>query len=879
MNRETEGTEFEFSQPINQEPVNRDIVDVDSRLSRMLSQNWDEHLGSENYEESAQALDEVKALREWRNRSRASDFSSFYRLFESAGTINQSAASPEESVLLKQSLADRLMSQSQGLTPRVADIYKAILSEMDGSGYSPQFEETQQKIAELREAGDLNLLLDGNVPFAVKANRIQTRLEGDLLGRRALDRRDRRKNDETREPVDQPSTPPPAQDESKPGMDEMERSAEGETPPAIWTITPAYGGYFRQQSFDLWDRQSNKWRQSSYDYSAVEESYHNFDEINEANGSIKHISTELPAGQWTRLPLPYGHSLHMQDLPCEVKIDQNGDFIVYSQTGGLVTFDIIGIESSRPNVTPDQILQFAPQLSEETLVRLREIVATKKGNLAKAMVAAGWTLRRLNYSNDSSFNQVYDSHPAGYIAAIDEHRQADCDVANTYFASLCSTLGIPVRHVVGHMVKGKDDEGNSRITSGTGHAWSEVWDETQSEWTRIDATPSGDPQLDEQQEESSEVVPGDYGEQEAVGPSDEYLAELEEKLSELTEKLSYSDEERQLAEAAGVELSEARQIVKEIAEAEDTRLPNGQRVVDLLSQLFSLIVEARRTATPDYTGPLRKREGGEEIDDIVAHKIGTKAGEIDPRSRQKPFERQTVEQVFGGFDLYLIGDKSGSMSQTVDGEAKWKIQRRAEYLIFSALNRFDQNIQRANLRSDHALSVRSQGISFRNSNEIDEDRPLSNTFTASDKVKLWRSLGNQGSENGDVAALSHVLGQIETERAEIEEQQKVDDRLRIVISCSDGYPDNPPAVQNLAGQLGQLNAVVVGLGLTETAAAVPAIFATETSRGEVVKDINHLPAVVAKNVILEATRLFPEKSKKSVDRIVASILDKFNLIN
>ncbi len=872
MNQEIEGTEFEFSQPINQGPVNRDIVDTDSRLSSILRQNWDERLEGENYEESAQALAEVRALQEWRNSARASDFSSFYRLFESVGAINRSAASPEESALLKQSLADRLMPLTQGLSPRVADIYKAILSEMDDSEYSPQFAETQQKIEELRETGDLDLLLDGNVPFAVKANRVQTRLEGDLLGRRALDRRDRKS--EQREYVEQPSTPPPAQDESKPGMDEMERSKEGETSPAIWTIAPAYGGYFRQQSFDTWDHLANVWRQSKYQYSKIQKTVPDIDDLK----TQKSISANLPAGQWTRLPLPYNYALSTENLSCEVRIDQNGDHIVFSQNGGPVSFEIFESSSSRPMLSPDRLPQFVSQFQEETLHRLHEIVATKKGNRAKAMAAAGWTIKRLNYSNDSSFNQIYDSHPRGYIAAIDEYRQADCDVANTYFAALCEALGIPVRHVVGHMVKGKDDEGNSRITSGTGHAWSEVWDDVQSEWIRIDATPSGDPQLDEQ-EEGSEAVPGDYGEQEAVGPSDEYLAELEKKLSELTEKLSYSGEERQLAEAAGVELSEARQIVKEIAEAEDTRLPNGQRVVDLLSQLFSLIVEARRTATPDYTGPLRKREGGEEIDDIVAHKIGIKAGEIDPRSRQKPFEQQSVEQVFDGFDLYMIGDKSGSMSQTVDGEAKWQIQRRAEYLIFSALNRFEQNIKRADLRSDHALSVRSQGISFRNSDEIDEDRPLSNTFTASDKVKLWRSLENQGSGNGDVAALSHVLRQIETERKEIEEQHKTDDRLRIVISCSDGYPDNPPAVKNLAGRLGQLNAVVVGLGLTETAAAVPAIFTTGTSRGEVVKDISHLPAVVAKNVILEATRLFPEKSKKSVAKIVASILDKFQSIN
>lgn len=878
MSPEREGQNFDpTQQPQETRPEIFGQADPGLKLTEILEGDWNSRLQTESFEESSQALGEVKALREWRNKSHASAFSPFYRLFESSAAIDQADLPQEESTLLKQSLSDRLLPQMQVLTPRVADIYKAILAEMDATQYIPQFEETARKITELKDSGDMDLLLDGNIPFSVKSNRIQTRLEGDLLGRRALDRRDRRQ--EKQEPTPQPTTPPPAEDESKPTTYETEKSKEGEVAPAIWTISPAYGGYFRQQSFDSWDHQTNKWRQSQYEYSPIQQIQPDAEDLE----TLKKISADLPAGQWARLPLPYGYALSSENLSCDVKIDQNGDHIVFSQNGGPASFEIFEGGPERPMPSPNNLPQFIADFQEETNIRLQEIAATKKGNLAKARAAAGWTMRRLKYPNVGSFDQTYQSYrdklqAVDYIGMVDEKKVADCKVANTYFASLCSTLGIPVRHVVGHMVKGKDDEGNSRITSETGHAWSEIWDERESEWTRIDATPAGDPGLEEQ-EENAEAVPGDYGQQEAVGPSDEYLAELEAKLAELTEKLSYSTEERQLAEAAGVELSEARQIVKEITEAEDTRLPNGQRVVDLLSQLFSLIVEARRTATPDYTGPLRKREGGEEIDDIVAHKIGIKAGEIDPRSRQKPFERQLVEQVFGGFDLYLIGDKSGSMSQTVDGEAKWQIQRRAEYLIFSALNRFDQNIQRANLRSDHALSVRSQGISFRNSDEIDEDRPLSNTFSAEDKVKLWRSLGNQGSGNGDVAALSHVLRQIETEREEAEAQNKPDDRLRIVISCSDGYPDNPPAVQNLAGQLGQLNAVVVGLGLTETAAAVPAIFTTKTSRGEVVKDINYLPAVVAKNVILEATRLFPEKSKKSVDRIVASILDKFKLIN
>ncbi|HOX40813.1 MAG TPA: transglutaminase domain-containing protein [bacterium] len=865
--------------------------DSDARLTEILRGDWRRRLETESYEEAAESLGELQALREWRRETHQSQFSSFYQLFESASALNRSHAAGPELVELRQTLADRLIQQSRHLPPRVSDLYQAFLAEVDGSRYTAEFESTETKIQELKESGDLDLLLDGNTPYAIKANRIKTRLEGDLRGRAALDRRDRAKEkiEQVQTPDSRPQTPPAARNQSKPGMDEMERSKEGETPPAIWTISPAYGGYFKEQSFDSWNTSTNTWHQSSYqteELSGTDLQY--FDPDRE---KIVLQATLLP-GQPVRLPVPYTFDLaetRRDRPPYTIARDQNGDYIItLSNTEhGPTTVEILMQESSpfeRGNLTgkeaPKAGLRFELQaLSTETLERLREIHKTKKGNLAKARAVAGWTMRRLKYSNDSSFNQTYDTDPKGYIAAIDEHRQADCDVANTYFAGLCSALGIPVRHVVGHMVKGKDDKGDSRITSGTGHAWSEVWDDAKNEWVRIDATPAGDPQLEDQEKSKGEAPPGDYGEQEAVGPTDEQLAELEEKLANLTEQLSYSSEERELAEAAGVELSEARQIVKEIAEAEDTRLPGGKRVVDLLSQLFSLIIESRRAATPDYTGPLRKREGGEEIDDIVAHKIGIRSGETDPRSRQQPYERVTVEQVFGGFDVYMIGDKSGSMGQTVDGEAKWRLQRRAQYLILSPLHRIEQNLERTRTQMGQPLSLRSETISFRNSAEIDVDKPLSDSFSPADKVKIWRSLGNQGVGNGDVAALTHIYEQIKAEREAIEQQGVKDDRLRIVIACSDGGPDSVAGVHQLAQQLGELNAVVVGLGLTETAAAVPVIFNTPYSRGEMVKDINHLPAVVAKQIIIEAIKLFPEKSKQSAERIIEGILDKFKQID
>ncbi|OQA04471.1 MAG: Transglutaminase-like superfamily protein [bacterium ADurb.Bin400] len=895
--------ETRLSQAENMVETQAADFDVDTRLGEVLRGEWQGRLQTESYEEASESLGEVRALREWRRETGRSTFSPFYQLFESAGAINGSELTGTEAPLLREALVDRLIGQSRHLSPRVSDLYQALLAELEGSAYNPEFESTSAKVQELRESGDLDLLFDGNVPYAVKLNRIKTRLEGELSGRSALDRRDKKAKEttETSESTNQPQTPPPTRDESKPSMDEMERSKEGETPSAIWTIAPGYGGYYREQSFDTWDTATNTWRQSEYRFSSEQKLEFDsdtwFDRDKVDKDTIRIRATLVP-GQATRVPIPYTH-YYSDHVPLyswpekgsdrlEVTFDQNGDAIVTliatePRTVQLVLLkDAKKLRHGRGEMTSPPHFELQG-LSPETLERLQEIHRTKKGNLAKARAAAGWTMRRLKYSNVSSFNQTYDTDPRGYIAAIDEHKQADCDVANTYFAGLCSALGIPVRHVVGHMVKGKDDEGHSRITSGTGHAWSEIWDDQANEWVRIDATPAGDPQLEEQQK-SNGPVPGDYGEQEAVGPTDEQLAKLEEDLASLTERLSYTQSERELSEAAGVELPEARQIVKEITEAENTRLPDGKRVVDLLSQLFSLIVEARKTVIPDYTGPLRKREGGEEIDDIVAHKIGIRAGETDPRSRQKEYEQPHVEQVYSGFDVYLSGDKSGSMGQTVDGETKWRMQRRAAYLIFSSLYRFGQNLDRAGLRSTEALSLRSEGLSFRDSETIDVDKPISGEFTASDKVTMWHSLGNQGSGNGDVASLSYIRDQIAAEREAAEASGKTDNRLRIVIACSDGYPDNPAGVRELARQLAEMNAVVIGIGLTETAASIPIIFNVEDeqgrqiARGDIARDINDLPAIVAKHVVREAVRLFPEKSRKSAERIMAAILDKFNQV-
>jgi len=206
---------------------------------------------------------------------------------------------------------------------------------------------------------------------------------------------------------------------------------------------------------------------------------------------------------------------------------------------------------------------------------------------------------------------------------------------------------------------------------------------------------------------------------------------------------------------------------------------------------------------------------------------------MDPMSREKPAEEAREEKIIGGFDFYVIGDKSGSTEREVDDEFIWKMQRRGEYLAFSSLDRFSRNLDRAGLQKENALGVRTQGISFRGDDpkeDIDLDKELGSSFTPQDKVKLWHSLTNIGMGNGDVTALSYVYEQIKKEITETEKRGGKDNRLRLVIACSDGgYVGAENKMRLVAEDLHRLKAVVVGMGLTETAASVPIVMENPAS--------------------------------------------------
>ncbi len=871
----------------------------------VIDELYGELLEDENFENVAEASDSIESLCNFRKQTGRLAFASFNEAVEAFTHIDKLLIPRNEKDRHRMVVAKVAMTRAQNMSPRVADLYCAMLSDAVGEPYEAQFDVVRDKIVELKENGDLDLLYRHDVSWELKLNRIENRLTDFLFGIRALDRRERNDMDDDirkwreEQLKNAPKNPPSKQKESRPGVDPMERLKEGEHAHAIWSMFPGYGGYYKMQSFSAWNSARNVWVAEEDMYSDIISAplVGNTDP-KKGSFDIKMRAQVIP-GQWTTVPVPYTHGVHSVTAgkrQCKVQADQNGDIVIMVDNSGGEIEDVEVIlapvkEKTFNRRAPEtvKVPEMPSIFSEETNRKLEDVTKSMKGNIAKADALLSYALSRTKYLAPKDaveaerYNSYYSSHPGGLAGAVDEIRLGDCDVVNTYFAALCAKIGVPVRHCIGHMVKGADEHRFSSMNSGTGHGWSEIWDENSKKWVRWerkDATPAGDPNFEQQ--EGSMAVPGDYGTKPVVRPTDEELEELRKQLAERKETLKYTKEERQLAAGANIELSEARQIVREIREAELTRLPNGELIIDALSSLFGAIVESRRMPTVGYAGPVRESEGGEEITHIVEHYIQAKSGEMDPRSRELPTAESAEENIIGGFDVYFIGDKSGSMSDSVNKEMLWEIQRRALYLILSSLHRFERNIERAGVQKKNTLSVRTQSISFRGDRkeDIDMDKPLSSSFSDQDKVNLWHSLTEQGSGNGDVAALSFVYEQIKSEIETETKQQggKKQNRLRLIIACSDGGPDDASKVQMLAEMLGKLNAVVVGIGLTETATAVPIIFNTPYSRGDLARDINDLPALVAKHLVFEAIKLFPEKARKGATHMIESAVEKFRRV-
>ncbi len=885
------------------------------RLDDILHEHFERlkgRLNTDVYEDAAEATAQIEKIARWREHARSSHFRDFYRFFEDVSALNSANLSPQEHENLMKALLDRYTCHINTFTPRVADMYRAILADVAHEQFTPQFESTQKHLACLHADGVLKNLLSGTVPLDVKHNNIERRLLGYLRGARFLDHKDgsRDRHEDLPQHIQKereeyiknaPTVAPSESDESQPGVDAMERLKEGEHAPALWAIKPPWGGYYREATFSLWDEEGKRWRKEQSIYTDVQ-SVPLLENETDTQYNIT-VSATVKSGVWTPIPMPYTHAFHAIGCgsgECDVKVDQSGNVVVrVDSKESVVDIKVQLAYTGERNIDdqPHHVPKMNAVFSDETNTYINEVKKTYSNNRARAYALATYVIENVEYikpkdkSESEYYNTLYRTHPHGFAGAVDDIKKADCDVANTYFAALCVQLGIPVRHITGHSIHGKNTEtGVAEINIGTGHAWSEVWDEQEKRWIRIDATPPGDPNLQKDGDNGEEIA-GDFGENDSEVKynkwSDEAIEKLRKELEAHAEKLSYTEQEREIAEATGVELSEARKIVKDIEAAGKMTLPNGERIKDVLVNLFEKIVQSRKVPYKTQTGPITRAQGGGDImqQHIVRHALETMGGMSDPATRERPEVRHREEGVFNGFDFYLIADKTASTLNMVSREKKETInelQRRSAYLMLSALHSFEDRLEREGLtqRTDAMqLSVNTQCISY-SGDGVTEDKVFGPHFEPADKVRLWHSLGHVKLGAGADQALAYVYNEIKDEliKKDIDiEHGKTDNRIRIIILCTDGkfFDDENVYVRDYAKSLKRAGAVVVGIGMTKEARNIPVVFEDADCYGEYTDTVNDLPAIIAKHVVREATRLFPSHTREDTMRAINIFLEKF----
>ena len=153
-------------------------------------------LEGESFEEAEAALTSLETLQEFRKKTSPLPFGSFHEIVEEATNLNRLSLSGEERTGRMEDIVRALEQRATRLSPRVADLYLAILAEIQNSPYEPKFDITREKIDDLRQSGDLDVLLSGKASWEIKLNRIETRLISYLSGARALDRREGKEMDD-----------------------------------------------------------------------------------------------------------------------------------------------------------------------------------------------------------------------------------------------------------------------------------------------------------------------------------------------------------------------------------------------------------------------------------------------------------------------------------------------------------------------------------------------------------------------------------------------------------------------------------------------------------------------------------------------------------
>lgn len=807
----------------------------------------------------------VSGLRKWRSLGQAdSQVQAFQTLFERLAALKILEKSDPERAQLARSFLTKFSTSGKQSYPE--QLFGGILSEqikadthMDTVVERVITSLGREENIEGRTVSPIDALQSPTLSFEAKAAWLQNRfmpwLEFLKTQQAAKNQEQPSKAKEQSEtkPDQEPPTPPPATDEYEQhrGREEKQEGA-----PPIFKVEPYQGGYFEQDSFDKVDEATG--RLSKSQAQAVQgqriSTKSNPEEPGNPHRKISgHSGTDLFA-----LPLVANHQLteeglvNLKNLGIEIFADQEGHIFLRSGTNQAYEAEVAKNPDNRTRgiVSQDtQTVETFPQEIESELERIRQLTSTQK---EKAIAWRDFVHNFFTYPQDDQVESMYgsiDSQQSKRLQAMVSGKLADCYLAREFFVAGLKRLSLDDlewRSVNGYFVSGHSKDGTAHLHSGNAHAWAKTRQKGETEWLILDPTPKGDPikEKGDEQSESGENQMENFQEFSPELLSEDDLAELEKEADEKQSPEKHlSLEEKWLQEFAdqtGLPLEEVRQIKEMLEQVDELKDSEGRNILKRIKEQIDKIIQNYINEESRTVGMTRMSQG-QALDDPVAARLDVKSGILDPTGFTKEEIVLEKEKVYGGFDLHLVVDGSGSMAETVGGKVKYKEQQKMVYLILRAAHYFSQEAQKRRLRLITPLKVRSEVVLFQG-NTVELVKPLSEDFTLAQMALLWKRLGeNIGGGTPDHLGLTQVVNDISDEESQLLERKKL---LKIVSLVRDGSSDDPAKVAALVAKLKGMNVIVGDFLITNA------------------NSLNRLPQDIAGQVIDAVAKLMPERVDK-----------------
>ncbi|MBF8280360.1 MAG: hypothetical protein HW383_133 [Candidatus Magasanikbacteria bacterium] len=489
---------------------------------------------------------------------------------------------------------------------------------------------------------------------------------------------------------------PSTSEEARSSMETGREKKEG-PPTPLFRVKPFFGGYYKQLVFENFDVESGRWSKEENKFSeAGPESF----EISTA----KVFFGKIRGGEPLSLPLPDDWVFDPENLQtdapegsAELSRNQDGLWYLRISAAGVSQYNLrAGRRLYIGETEKFREVGMTGEIPNDLKVKIEELKAKRFPKIKLKREIVKLIHNSLKYSNSPEAYRYYRARPAEYFNRIWEKKEADCKIANDLACRALLEIDKDFRYVTGFYVKDRTEDGDAIMHADNGHAWLEVWDGQSRRAIKLDATPKGDPTIDE--DEQKRDLEGETGEGDYEHP-DEELASADEAKKQLKDlkkkeaggggekkKSRFDVVEEHFSELAECTPEQARKFLRALDRVREIKDETGVSISDLVKEEWRKIVEERKVAGHDYRGPVRMDEG-DRLENPVEAAIDIRSREFNPGGFEKDEVVEKIETHFGGINVYFSFDLSGSMGEPdgASGRTKADVQRDVALLFVDGL--------------------------------------------------------------------------------------------------------------------------------------------------------------------------------------------------